>query len=175
MNSSQRLAAQRYAAAYDALSHTNEQAVRREKDLVAGREALARLDAWLINPCVALSEKKQVAQALLKNWPQVGSFVEVLLDAKRYALLPEIVRQVQELLDKRQGIVRAQIVSAQPLTQVQQTHAIHALASRYGKEIKASFQTDKTLLGGLKIWCNGELIDGSISGELARLQEELIK
>ena len=92
MNSSQRLAAKRYAAAYDSLSRTNEQASLREKDLVAGQKSLARLDAWLINPCVALNEKKQVARELLKSWPQVSSFVEVLLDAKRYALLPEIVR-----------------------------------------------------------------------------------
>ena len=175
MNSSQRLAARRYAAAYDALSRTNEEAKNRAEDLSSAARGLAGAQALLTNPCVSLAQKKQVLQEALTAAPQVCTFLEVLLAAKRYALLPEIVQQVEDLLDKRLGIVRAQVVSAQPLSAEEKTHVIRALEARYGKQVKAVFQTQKNLLGGLQIWCNGELIDGSMHGQLVRLQEELMK
>ena len=55
----------------------------------------------------------------------------------------------------------------------QQTEA--ALQTRYGQVVKAVFTTDKNILGGLKITCNGELLDGSLQGQLDRLEAELTK
>jgi len=175
MNSSQRIAVQRYAAAYDALSQTAEQAAARARQLATAAEALAPVADLLNAPEIALLQKKQAVQAALNEEPQIASFVQVLLEAKRYTLLPAIVQQVQVLADRRQGIMRARVFSAQELTADQQTRTERALSARYGKTVKASFQTDKTLLGGLKIWCGTELIDGSLQGQLARLQEELTK
>ena len=51
--------------------------------------------------------------------------------------------------------------------------AQQALSKRYGKTVEAVFRTDSALLGGLKMACNGELLDGSIQTRLAKLQEEL--
>lgn len=175
MNSYQRLAAKRYAAAYDALSHSREEAARRAEELAVVAGALAKTEKLLTNPSVALSYKKEAVRAALADMPQTAAFVEVLLEAKRYTLLPEIVRQVQERLDVRLGVVRAQVISAQILYAPQRKQTVQALEKRYGKKVEASFQTDASLLGGLKIWCNGELIDGSIQRQLLRLQEELMK
>ena len=175
MNSSQRLAAGRYAAAYDALSRTNEEAKTRAEALSSAARGLAGVQSLLTNPCVSLAQKKQALRAALAGQPHVCAFLEVLLASKRYALLPEVVQQVEALLDKRLGVVRARVISAQPLSAQEQTHVIGALETRYGQQVKAVFQTEHTLLGGLKIWCNGELIDGSMHGQLVRLQEELMK
>ena len=175
MNSSQRLAARRYAAAYDALSHTNEEAKNRAEALSLAAQGLSGVQALLTDPCIALVQKKQALREAFTASLQVCEFLEVLLEAKRYALLPEIVQQVKELLDKRLGVVRARVVSAQALSAQEQAHVIRALETRYNKQVKAVFQTDSTLLGGLKIWCNGELIDGSMHGQIVRLQEELMK
>ena len=175
MNSSQRLAASRYAAAYDALSRTDGEATKRAEELSLAAKGLAGVASRLTDPGVPLEQKKQAVRVALEGAPHAGSFVEVLLEAKRYNLLPEIVRQVQDLLDKRLGVLRARVVSAHVLDATEQANTVRALETRYGKQIKAVFQTDETLLGGLKTACNGELIDGSLSGELGRLQEELMK
>ena len=175
MNSSQRLAAQRYAAAYDALSTTVQEATRRATALYTAGKDLAGVQELLLDPRVPLAAKKNAIGEALQTWPEVSAFIEVLLEAKRYALLPEVVRQVQVLLDERKNIVRARVLSAQALSQEQQKQVEKVLSGRYGKQVEASFQTDPALLGGLKIWCNGELIDGSMQGQLLRLQEELMK
>ena len=80
---------------------------------------------------------------------------------------------VHTLLDDRKGISRAIVTSARVLNQAQQAAAQKALSTRYGKTVEAEFKTDPSLLGGLKLACNGELIDGSIKTRLAKLQEEI--
>ena len=175
MNSTNRLAAQRYAAAYDALSKTGPEASRRCVLLREAQEALATQQAVMTSPRVSLQVKKEAVRTALADVPEIASFIELLLTAKRYTLLPEITRRVEELLDKRLGIVRAQVYSAQELTKAWQNQTVEALSKRYGKQVKAVFKTDPALLGGLKIMCNGEQIDGTLQHQLAKLQEELTK
>lgn len=175
MNSTDRQAIERYAAAYDALSATNEDASRRAAELSTVAEALAGVQYDLTNPRVPLAKKKEAIQDALAGVPETASFVEVLLDARRYALLPDIVRRVEDLLDKRLGIVRAVVWAARDLSPEQKTRTQEALSARYGAAVEATYHTEPSLLGGLKIWCRGELLDGSLQGQLAKLQEELVK
>ena len=175
MNSSEHIAAKRYAAAYDRLSHTEQEAVRRAEDLAVAAKAIEAVQKVLADPQISLMQKKVALQEALKPLPQVASFITVLLEAKRYHLLPEIVKQVEALLDVRRAMLRARVQSAQALSLEQQHKTQQALQARYGKQVEVVFETDEKLLGGLKIWCNGELLDGSWQGQFARLQEELIK
>lgn len=175
MNSSDRIAVQRYAAAYNDLSATPEQAKRRAEDLRAAAKALESVRDFMTSPRVTAQQKKQAVRAALTQAPDAASFVELLIDAKRYALLEAVTRRVGELLDERLGIVRAEVVSARALSPEQKTQTEAALSARYGARVEASFSTDETLLGGLKITCRGELIDGSLQGKLAKLQEELTR
>ncbi len=173
MNSSDRIAVQRYAAAYNNLSATNEQAELRAQQLQTAAKVLSSVQAYMTSPRVTTQQKKQVAAAALQTAPETASFIELLIEAKRYALLEAVAHRVGELLDARLGIVRAEVVSARALSREQQTRTEAALAERYGGKVKASFSTDASLLGGLKIRCQGELIDGSLQGRLTKLQEEL--
>ena len=176
MNSSDRIAVQRYAAAYNQLSPNNQEASLRVEQLRVAAEALASVKNVMENPRISLPQKKEIVHAALSSVaPQTAAFVEVLIDAKRYSLLPEIVKAAEEILDERLGIFRAKVLSAQELSSAQKQQTQEALSARYGGKVEVVFDTDPTLLGGLKIWCRGELIDGCLQGRLVKLQEELIK
>jgi len=175
MNSTNRMAAQRYAAAYDALSKTSKEASQRSMLLREAQTALSSLQTAMNNPRISLQAKKEAVRDALSGAPEVASFIELLLTAKRYQLLPEITNRVEGLLDKRLGIVRAQVYAAKELTHVQKKQTQEVLSNRYGQKVEAVFMTDPDLLGGLKIMCCGEQIDGSLKHQLAKLQEELTK
>lgn len=175
MNSSNRLVAQRYALAYDSLSSTNQEAMQRARLLREAVAALSAHDEVMQSPRVTLQAKKEAVRAAFSSEKQTAHFIELLLEAKRYYLLPEISRRVGELLDKRLGIIRARVYAAQTLTQAQQEQTQAVLSKRYGGNVKAVFTTSPDLLGGLKIVCQGEQIDGSLQHKLAKLQEELTK
>lgn len=173
MNSQQRIAAMRYAAAYDALSTSTRQAQQNAAQLDSAVQILAGVDEQMQSPRISSAQKKQVLEEALKELPTACAFVGVLITAKRYNLLPEICKNVHTLLDDRQGIARAVVTSARVLSQAQQVAACKALSLRHGKTIEAVFKTDPSLLGGLQLECNGELIDGSVKMRLQKLQKEL--
>ncbi|MBR5151596.1 MAG: ATP synthase F1 subunit delta [Elusimicrobiaceae bacterium] len=173
MNSQQRIAAARYAAAYDSLSTSLSQAQQNVAQLDGAVRILAGVEAYMQSPRIISAHKKLVLQETLKQFPTACAFICVLISAKRYNLLAEICKQVHTLLDDRRGISRAVVTSARVLSQAQQAAAQKALSARYGKTVEAVFKTDPSLLGGLQLACNGELIDGSVKTRLAKLQQEL--
>lgn len=175
MNSSDRILAQRYAAAYDSLSQTAQQARAHYEDLLNAQTALAAARAFMQDPKVPCAQKTALVKDALKGAPQTARFAALLLEAKRYHLLDEIVRQVGERLDKREGVMRAVVVSARELDDALKTQTKQALEARFGAKAEISYRTDPSLIGGLKIWCGGELIDGSLLGRFTKLQEELTK
>lgn len=173
MNAQERICAMRYAAAYDGVSTTTQQAEENARQLRVSAQILSGVGAELQNPRLSAVHKKLILGETLKELPQAAQFINVLIDAKRLYLLRAICTQVDMLLDDRKGISRAIVTSARELSAAQQKAAQNALSARYGKTVEAVFHTNDSLLGGLKLECNGELLDGSIQARLAKLQEEL--
>ena len=117
MNSSDRILAQRYAKAYDALATSNQQAQARAEELAAASQALAGAQAFMTDPNVSVPAKTGFLREALVSAPAAQAFLNTLVQAKRYNLLGQIVREVNALLDARLGIIRAEISSAVPLTE----------------------------------------------------------
>ncbi|MBO4675051.1 MAG: ATP synthase F1 subunit delta [Elusimicrobiaceae bacterium] len=175
MNSSERIAAKRYAIAYDSLSTNVKDAQRRSNDLHIALQALTPMQGYMTSPCIPLAEKKKLILSSLVAMPDTATFLALLVDAKRYSLLPVIEQEVQLLTDKRRGIVRADVISARELSVQQKKETQEAIAARYHAQAEVNFSIDKTLLGGLKIVCQGEQIDGSLQGQLQRLFKDISK
>ena len=173
MNSQERIAVARYASAYDALSSSVQEAEKNAVQLSRASQILSGVSGLLQSPRLSNAHKKLVLNETFKDTPQVAHFIEVLIDAKRLKLLDAICARVHTLLDDRKGISRAIVTSAKELSAAQQKATRQALSKRYGKTIEAVFHTDASLLGGLKLECNGELLDGTLKTRLAKLQEEL--
>ena len=173
MNSSERMAVERYAKAYDSLSETGEQALAQAQSLQVAAEALSCADSFMASPKVSGAQKKELLLSCLKQSPAVANFMVLLLEARRYHLLKAIVRRVTELAQVRLGIKQAEVFSAAELTPRVQAQTEQALSSRYGGKVEAVFKVQQELLGGLKIICDGELIDGSLLGKLKKLEREI--
>ena len=175
MNSQNRIAAARYAAAYDALSQNIEQAEKNAQELTTATQIVDQVGSALQNPRLSSVQKKLILNEALKQLPQAAAFISVLIDAKRLNLLGAICERVQTLLDDRKGISRAIVTTARILNAVQKQTAKESLSIRYGKTIEASFELDPSLLGGLTAQCNGELLDGSLKTRLEKLREQITK
>ena len=94
--------------------------------------------------------------------------VEAVQELERLgAILAEFERQWQD----RAGVVRAEIVSARPLTAAQKAE----LARRFGtgRELEISYKEDPGILGGFVARIGEQIHDYSVSGRLARLRRRL--
>jgi F-type H+-transporting ATPase subunit delta len=101
------------------------------------------------------------------------NFVSILIGADRVALLPEIRALFEEQRDAAEGVAKAVIETAQPLTDAQLAEITGALAKRFGKRIEASVKLNPSLIGGARIGVGDTVIDGSVRGKLSTMAQAL--
>ena len=175
MKSTDRILAQRYARAYDALSKNDSDATRACQALCAAVQALRQAQGYMHDPAVSSAEKTDFVHALFKQEPHVENLLKALLQAKRYYLLEPCAAEVQKLADKRLGIVRAQVETAFELSAAQKKKVEEVLSEFSGKHAQANFKVNPHLLGGFRARLEDTLIDGSLQGKFKKLEEELTK
>jgi len=88
-------------------------------------------------------------------------------------ILPEIADRYQELLDRHQGIERAEIVSAVPLTDAQHQQAVDLLEGMSGHEVRLSAGLEPALIGGMIMRIGDRVVDGSTRSKLQAMRREL--
>jgi F-type H+-transporting ATPase subunit delta len=142
---------------------------------LASVSADATVSAAVDNPKLSVEQKRSMFTTLLGDKLDVGttSFINVLLDADRVKLLPQINEHFQALKRNNDNVARATIVSAFPLTEQQRDELKGALAKRYGRQIEAIEEVDATLLGGAKIIVGDQVIDRTVVGQLNKMSRQI--
>jgi F-type H+-transporting ATPase subunit delta len=101
------------------------------------------------------------------------NLVRVLAEYGRLELLPEIRSQYEALKNEREGVVEAEIYSAFELTGAQLGDLVQRLEKKTGRKVKARVETDKALIGGVKVVIGDKVIDGSARAQLGALETSL--
>jgi F-type H+-transporting ATPase subunit delta len=101
------------------------------------------------------------------------SFIRVLLESDRIALLPDIRALFDTLKDSADGVARAHIVSAFPVDDAQLGSLKAALEKRFGRKIEATVSVDPQLIGGARVTVGDTVIDASVRGELQAMSSQL--
>jgi F-type H+-transporting ATPase subunit delta len=104
---------------------------------------------------------------------QVRSFLALLADNRRLALLPEIAGLFEELRTEAERVVKARVTSATALGEGELEGIRAALKKRFGREVEIETAVDASLIGGAVIDAGDVVIDGSLKGKLGRLQSAL--
>ncbi len=136
----------------------------------------AELQNALVTPAVAGSRKKAVIGRIgdiLRLSRITRNFLFVLIDHRRITLLAEILQSLETILDERLGFARAEVVSARELNQQQQAALTAKLERLTGKRIRARYQVDQALIGGVTARIGSTVYDGSVRGQLRSLQRRL--
>jgi F-type H+-transporting ATPase subunit delta len=102
-----------------------------------------------------------------------GSFLALLADNRRLALLPEIAGLYEQLRAEAERVVHARVTSAAPLPEAELESLAAALRRRFGSEVAIETAIDESLIGGAVIDAGDVVIDGSLKGKLDRLQAAL--
>ena len=134
---------------------------------------LARL---MLNPAVPAPRKRATMEQITKlsGFTGVVSKLLVLLaDRDRLGLLTEIRAIYHELLADRQGVVRAEVVSAEPLPR-DRTDAIEKkLAEVTGKRVAMTTRVNSDIIGGVVARVGSTVYDASVATQLKKIRERL--
>ncbi|MGI6747993.1 MAG: ATP synthase F1 subunit delta [Anaerovoracaceae bacterium] len=123
-------------------------------------------------PIISATEKREVAEQAFggRVSPETLNFLLVLIDKKRMSSFYRIVRAYQKLIDKELGISQGTVFSVEPLTDIQLRSFEEKTSKLLQKNVKLVNKIDTFLLGGVKIFIEGKVIDASIRKQLQNLE-----
>ncbi len=143
-------------------------------DTMAQVAANPDVKACIGNPDLTHTQLASLFLSLCGKVSEEGrSFVSVLAENRRLALLP----QVRELFDsfrrEREGSLEARILSAFPISEAQKASLVAGLEKKFGRRIQATVELDPELIGGVEVIVGDEVIDGSVRARLAAMAAAL--
>ena len=127
------------------------------------------------NPRLGAAEKESLFLSVCGDRLNVNgrNFVHILLEADRVTLLPYIESAFATLRNAAEGVAKAEIVSALPMSDAQIAELKSALERRFGKKIETTVTVDESLIGGARIVVGDQVVDGSIAGKLQAMANQL--
>jgi F-type H+-transporting ATPase subunit delta len=153
------------------------QQVRQELDALVGLvHASPDLRKVWDSPKVHHDEKIRLLTAIAERGgfeTSVRNFMAVLIDHGRASALPAIAREFNRELNQRLGFVDAGITSTRELLPEERSALELQVAKLTGRKVRASYQTDKKLLGGAVVRVGSTIYDGSLRGQLQRIRQQL--
>ena len=134
-----------------------------------------KIASLLLNPNLSYSNKTQIFLDLFEGEisDKASSFIKVCGDNKRLKNLPEIISFFNELALESLNKKNVSVSSPFQLEEKQIQKITSALEKRLNSEVVIDFDIDKSLIGGLKIAYEDQVLDMSIKRKLDLLQTQL--
>jgi F-type H+-transporting ATPase subunit delta len=145
-------------------------------DLAAAVVADAKVAAALDSPRLTGEDKAALVLSICGDrlGTEQRNFLRVLIDADRVALLPQIRDQFLDLKDAAEGVAKARIESAFPMSDGQVAELTGALEKRFGRRIEATVVVDPALIGGARVTVGDTVVDGTVQAQLQAMARELL-
>ncbi|HYI96761.1 MAG TPA: ATP synthase F1 subunit delta [Bryobacteraceae bacterium] len=137
----------------------------------------AELKNVLLSPAVSNTKKRAVVARFAESLPLsrlVRNFLYVTIDRRRSDRLADMAEAFEAALDERLGIIRADVESASPLNDRQQSDLQQELSRLSGKQVRCDFSIDPELIGGVVARIGSTVYDGSVRSQLESLRERLV-
>ncbi len=175
-------AAKPYARALWELARERNEAETVARELGSVAETLARepnLREFFARPWVSATAQRAVAlevAARLGLSALTRDFLGLVAQRRRADHLEAIAEVYRELVDEDLGRVRARVRAAVPLSADEQDELRRRLGRALGgKQVVLDDVVDQQLLGGFVAEVDSYIVDGSLDGQLDRLQDRLTR
>ena len=136
-----------------------------------------RLRPLVLSPVIDAAARLRTAAGVadaLGLSPTVRNLIALLAERNRLAILPDLARWYDSLLDDELGRARVAIRSATTLSAAERNELIELARRLTGRQkILSATEVDAELLGGVVLDIGGTVYDGSLRTQLARLTKEM--
>ena len=143
---------------------------------VAGSPELKRV--WS-SPAISKAEKHKLLGAIAVRAGVAEftrNFLAVLIDHGRIGELGQVLAQLEQEVNQRMGLAEAEIISTRELGADEKRALelqVAQLTGKQGRQVRANYSLDVSLLGGVVVKLGSTIYDGSVRGRLDKIREQL--
>ena len=133
------------------------------------------LRAALTDPGLPAERKSALLRDLLgsRARPITTRLVEIAVTRPRAGSLEHQLEELSRLAAQRRSRYVARVRVARPLDAAQETRLATSLARMYGRQVQLHVEVDPKVLGGVEVRVGDEILDGTVSHNLAAVRRQL--
>ena len=126
----------------------------------------------LQHPSISKEEKKEIFKNLLSGKVEnyFLYFIYVLVDNERILEIDHIYDTFKMLVNEKQNILNCEVISKYPLSINIKNDLVKFLENKYQKQIIINETIDDSLIGGIKVIVQNEVIDYTFDSTLMNLK-----
>lgn len=131
----------------------------------------------LRNPLVSKEERRALLSAVAGKLsvPDVAEkCLQVMADRGRLAALSAMALRLTEMVDMKEGVLRASVTTAAKMPESYYQSLTSNLSAATNKRIVLTREVDEDLVGGAIARIGDALIDGSVRGKLQKMERTLL-
>jgi F-type H+-transporting ATPase subunit delta len=151
------------------------------EDLNAIADVLSRVPeftGFIENPVVPIAEKARLMKERFtaSSSPWVVRLLQLLVENKRMLVFPQLVAHFNQLLNQRDNVSQAEVITAVELETELRARIQKTLETAFGfRRVELQHRVDPGLLGGMIVKLQDKVIDGSYMGRLEALRKHVGK
>jgi F-type H+-transporting ATPase subunit delta len=149
------------------------QELRDIRTLVEENDSFAQV---LASPAIGAEERGKFLHRIFDGRASmlVMHFLLLANEKARLSLLPSISAAYDNLLERQQGIVEVDVTVAQGLTPQQLDDVRQKVSSTLKREAVVHQYVDPSIIGGVVLRVQDQLIDGSVIAQLSAMRRQLL-
>ena len=131
-----------------------------------------------LSPAFSAAEKAGVLKGIesaLKVQELSARFLDLLQAKRRFRYIREAAAAYTELLDIKQGRVKATVSAATALSEPEVARLGDRIKSVVGKDVELKVEVDPALIGGVRTRVGSTVFDGTLRNQMQRMKESLLR
>jgi F-type H+-transporting ATPase subunit delta len=170
--------ARRYAEAFFSIAQDANKVDELQTELEKVAEVIdttENLKEYLAHLLIPAKEKKDVMVKIFAgSISQITlNFLMMVIDKRRENYIGLMVDEYKELADEARDIIKAEVISAQEVTEEEINILAEKLSATTGKTVKLKQLVDPELIGGIKLRMGDQIVDATVAKKLEMLKEKL--
>ncbi|MGG7059910.1 F0F1 ATP synthase subunit delta [Clostridium tertium] len=129
------------------------------------------------HPQISTKKKKKTFINIFKGHidEELLSFLLILIEKDRILFLKEKLREMEKIDLERNNTIKGIVKTTVPLTEQEFNKLVSELEKKYNKHVILKQVIDESILGGIYLRINNDVIDGTIKSKLEELQDLMLK
>lgn len=147
------------------------------KNIVELIDKDADLQMLIHHPSVSTQNKKKLFENIFggKVEADVLSFLKLLLEKGRILEVASMLKQMEIIYLEKHNTAIAEIKTVVPLLENEKTELVSNLQKRFNKTIILKEELDSSILGGIFVKIDNEVIDGTVKSKIEEMKKIMLK